>query len=228
MFYASQIIGIDEKENGTHLHVLIPNEKVRTKILNIREGKSINSEIRIDDNRTITALQRKKIYATIRDICDYTGDIPEYMKEFFKFDYCSASGQDYFSLSDCSVTTARLFINHIIEFVIKEGIPLSELAIERTDDISSYLYYCLMYRKCCITGTDHADIHHCVGSKVGMGNNRRKISNKGRKLIALNRELHTLVESEGEGELFKAYKVYGIEVDDEGLKKLKLSEKDIT
>lgn len=228
MHYHSQIRGIKETDKGTDIVIHIPGEQVQREIIKYRAGKIINAELRVDDNRTITAEQRKKIYASIRDIADYLGDWPEYYKEFLKFDYCLKSGEEYFSLSNCSVTTARLFINHIIDFVLENNIPLSELALNRTDDIDAYLYSCIAKRRCCITGQANADIHHCEGSRVGMGGNRKHISNKGRKLIALSREWHTRVHQEGEEEIFKAYKIYGITIDDETLKELKLSKSDVT
>ena len=122
---------------------------------------------------------------------------------------------------------AREYINLLIAFAIDWGVPLSDLAINRTDDIDSYLYYCLATRTCAISGTKNADIHHVIGSKVGMGGNRNKIDNRGRELIALSREWHRKVEAEGEEEIFKMYKIYGIAVDDETLKDLGLNIKEV-
>lgn len=228
MHYHSKITGIKETEKGTDLILHISGEQVQHEIIKYRAGKTINAELRVDDNRTITAEQRKKVYATIKDISLYTGHDPEPLKELFKFEYCGKSGQEYFSLSDCSITTARLFINYLIDFILENDIPLSDLALNRTDDIDHYLYSCIANRRCCITGKPNADIHHCTGSRVGMGGNRKKISNRGRELIALSREWHTKVHQEGEKEIFKAYKIYGISIDDETLKQLKLSNVDIT
>lgn len=222
--YYSKIKGVKETDKGTDLIIHIPGELLQDKILRFR---ATEAEIRIDDGRRITSEQRKKLYATIKDISLYTGDDPEYLKEFLKFDYCGESGEDYFSLSDCSIDTAKNFLTHIIDFVLKHNIPLSELAVNRTDDIDRYLYSCIKYRRCAITGQAGADIHHCEGSRVGMGGNRKKISNKGRELIALNRDWHTRAHAEGEEEIFNLYKIYGIVLDDEALRKLKLSDADI-
>ena len=223
--YFADIKSVKETDEGTDLTIHVPNEFIQSKIIRYRTHVA---EVSINDGRTITPEQRKKIYATLKDISLYTGDEPEYLKEFLKFDYCGESGEDYFSLSDCSVETARKFINHLIEFVIKSGIPLTDLAVNRTDDIDKYLYYCLKHRVCAISGKPNADIHHCEGSRVGIGSNRREISNKGRELIALSREWHTRVHNEGEERIFKLYKVYGITLDDITLKELNLSDKDIS
>lgn len=224
MQYYSRIKGIKETEEGTDLIIHIPDYHIEQKI---RREQSFDSEIRINDPRGITADQRKKIFATIRDIALYTGDIPEQMKEFLKFDYCGEVGEEYFSLSDCSLDTAREFINYLIEFILRNDIPLSSIALERTDDISSYLYYCIKYKKCCITGKP-AEIHHVEGSRIGMGGNRKTASNVGRELMALNRDWHTRVHAEGEEAIFKAYKIYGITLDRRTLAELEITEADIS
>lgn len=193
----------------------------------LRKNKIKNLEVVLSDQRTITPEQRKKAYATMRDIANWQGDVVEVIKSDFKSMLIELTGCKYFSLSDCSVSMAREYINLLIAFAIDWGVPLSDLAINRTDDIDSYLYYCLATRTCAISGTKNADIHHVIGSKVGMGGNRNKIDNRGRELIALSREWHRKVEAEGEEDIFKMYKIYGIVVDDETLKDLGLNVKEI-
>ena len=63
--------------------------------------------VRFDDGRTITAEQRKKAYAVLADITGYTGNMPEQEKELQKYFYIERYGAPYFSLSDCTVSTAR-------------------------------------------------------------------------------------------------------------------------
>lgn len=227
--YFSKITAVKETEDGTDLIITIPGEKVGRKISKYKiQGKEgVDAELRINDGRTITINQRKKIYATIRDISSFIGDNPEFLKEYLKYDYCAATGEEYFSLSDCSVTTAREFINHILEFILEWDIPLSEEALKRTDDIDKYLYMCIKYRRCCITGKKSADIHHVEGSRVGMGRNRKKIDHSNLELMALSREWHNKVHQEGEEEIFNNYKIYGIKVDRETLKYLGISCEDI-
>lgn len=223
--YYSNIKAVKTTARGTDIVVEIPGKNLKDKIL---KYKATTAEIRIVDDRTISPKQRRMIYATIKDISLHTGDDPEYLKEFLKFDYCGEYGEQYFSLSNCSIDIAREFIEHLTDFVLKHNIPLSDLAINRTESIDKYLYGCIKYRRCAITGEPGADIHHCIGSKVGMGGNRRKISNKGRKLIALSRKWHNKVEEGEEFKVFKDHHVYGIELDNETLKALGLSSKDIS
>lgn len=207
MNYHTQITAIKETDEGTDLIVHIPGEKVRDKILKIRNGKIINSEIRIDDNRHITSEQRRKIYATIKDISDFTGNVPEYLKEFLKFTYCSESGEDYFSLSNCSITTARLFINHIMDFILEHNIPLSEEGLKRTDDIDHYLWSCIKFKKCCICG-QKSDVHHV--NAIGRGINRNTYDDSKHLKMALCRTHHTEAHKIGREPFAKKYHVYGI------------------
>lgn len=193
-----------ETESGTELLITVPDRQIGSMLT---EKCIKRAEMRIDDGRTISIDQRKKAYATIRDIADYTGYLPEEQKEWLKYLYISQTGNDYFSLSDCSMTTAREFINCILEWAIENGVPLSENAIERTDDIGRYLYYCLKARKCAVCGKD-GEIHH--EDAIGMGNDRRTLDDSNHKKICLCRLHHTIAHQKGVQAFTECYKVYGI------------------
>lgn len=132
-----------ENSDGTDLVVSVPGMKLGGLL---QRKKIKNAEIRFDDGRHISAEQRKKAYATIRDIADWTGYPSEQMKRILKDEHMIRTGDPDFSLSNCSMDTAREFINTILEFALEWGIPLSDNAIDRTDDIGRYLYYCLMHK----------------------------------------------------------------------------------
>lgn len=197
-----------EQKDGTDLVVSVPDLKLGDMF---QRKKIRNAEIRFDDGRHISAEQRKKAYATIRDISDWTGYLPEEMKEILKYQHMMRTGDAYFSLSNCSMDIAREFINTILEFALENGIPLSDNAIERTDDIGRYLYYCLLHKKCAICGKD-GEIHH--EDAIGMGNDRTKVDDSSYKKICLCREHHTLAHSLGVIRFREMYKVYGIVVKD--------------
>lgn len=197
-----------EQKDGTDLVVSVPDLKLGDMF---QRKKIRNAEIRFDDGRHISAEQRKKAYATIRDISDWTGYLPEEMKEILKYQHMMRTGDAYFSLSNCSMDTAMEFINTILEFALENGIPLSDNAIERTDDIGRYLYYCLLHKKCAICGKD-GEIHH--EDAIGMGNDRTKVDDSSYKKICLCREHHTLAHSLGVIRFREMYKVYGIVVKD--------------
>lgn len=197
-----------EQKDGTDLVISVPDLKLGDMF---QRKKIRNAEIRFDDGRHRSAEQRKKAYATIRDISDWTGYLPEEMKEILKYQHMMRTGDAYFSLSNCSMDTAREFINTILEFALENGIPLSDNAIERTDDIGRYLYYCLLHKKCAICGKD-GEIHH--EDAIGMGNDRTKVDDSSYKKICLCREHHTLAHSLGVIRFREMYKVYGIVVKD--------------
>ena len=193
-----------ENKEGTDLIVSVPDLKLGDMLV---RKKIQNAEIRFDDGRHISAEQRKKAYATIRDIADWTGYLPEEMKEILKYQHMMRTGDAYFSLSNCSMDTAREFINTILEFALENGMPLSEDALNRTDDIGRYLYYCLLHKKCAICGRD-GEIHH--EDAIGMGNDRTVVDDSGYRKICLCRLHHTIAHQMGVKRFRQAYKVYGI------------------
>ena len=144
MYELIAVESVKEEKDDTRLMIRIQGKKLKDMFLDKRIK---TAEIRFDDGRMISALQRKKAYATIRDISDYTGYLPEQQKEWLKYLHIERTGADYISLSDCTMDEARGFINTILEYAIEEGIPLSDLAINRTDDIGKYLYYCIKHKK---------------------------------------------------------------------------------
>lgn len=203
MNYFTDITGYRAAEEGIDLLVHLPQDiRYLIKRQNIR-----HAEITLDDGRRISIEQRKKIYATLRDISDYTGDPPEATKEWMKYGYIERTGSDYFSLSNCSMTTAREFINFLMDVCLQNGIILTESGLKRTDDINAYLIQCIRHKRCCICGRP-ADIHHV--DAIGMGNDRRNFDDSENEIIALCREHHTQAHSLGNIRFMERYKVYGI------------------
>lgn len=208
MYELIAVESVKEEKDDTRLMIRIQGKKLKDMFLDKRIK---TAEIRFDDGRMISALQRKKAYATIRDISDYTGYLPEQQKEWLKYLHIERTGADYISLSDCTMDEARGFINTILEYAIEEGIPLSDLAINRTDDIGKYLYYCIKHKKCCICGRP-GEIHHV--DTIGMGNDRRKLDDSGHRKMCLCRNHHTIAHSRGMTAFEKMYHVYGIVIKD--------------
>ena len=196
------------RESGADTDLIITIPGIHLGDILSKKGIS-TAELRLDDGRHISAEQRRKVYATISDIADYTGYLPEEQKEWLKYLHIIRTGCNYFSLSDCTMDTAREFINTILEYAIEEGIPLSESAIDRTDDISRYLYFCIKNKKCAVCGRP-GEIHH--EDTIGMGNDRQKVDDKNHKKICLCRMHHTIAHQKGVIEFRRAYKVYGIVV----------------
>lgn len=198
-----------EIDSGTEIIIRVPGRKIGDVLA---DKKIKKAEMRFDDGRIISIEQRKKAYATIRDIADYTGYLPEEQKEWLKYLYIQKTGDDYISLSDCSMDQAREFINVILEYAIESGIQLSEHAINRTDDIGKYLYFCIKHKKCAICG-QAGEIHH--EDAIGMGNDRKTLDDSNHKKICLCRKHHTIAHQMGVERFTKMYKVYGIIVKEE-------------
>lgn len=202
--YCVKVSGLVKQEDGQGL-VLRISDQIARQIVQ-RGVKDI--EIGIDDGRYISVMQRKKIYATLRDIAEHTGYPDEDMKQIMKAVHMLRCGCEPFSLADCSMTTAREFINTLMEYALREGVILTESGLRRTDDIDTYLIQCIRYRKCCICGRP-ADIHHA--DAIGMGNDRRRFDDSQSRIIALCRQHHEICHQRGNQSFFDMYKVYGIE-----------------
>lgn len=207
MNYYSQILGIKETDKGTDMIIRVPGENIKSKVIKVNEGNGINAEIRIDDGRTITNEQRAKIFATIKDISLYTGHHPEDLRASLLYDYCIKTGETPFSLKNCSITQAREYLTFIIDFILGHDIPLSDIALNRVEEIDNYLYGCIKHKKCCICGLK-AEIHHV--DVIGIGNNRNTLDDSKYRKMALCREHHTESHKIGQDTFNKKYKVYGI------------------
>ena len=126
-----------------------------------------------------------------------------------KYEHMKRTGCGYFSLSNCTMDTAREYINTLMEFALENSVPLSDLGVDRTDDIGKYLYFCIKHRKCAVCGRK-GEIHHV--DAIGMGNDRRKVDDSNYRKICLCREHHTIAHQRGMESFEKMYKVYGITV----------------
>lgn len=178
-------------------------------------------EVRLVDGRTISADQRRKIYAIIRDIAIWCGEDPEWLKVYFKFNFCGEYGSEYFSLSDCEKTVATDFISYLIDFCFYQNIGTRDTLLNLTDDTNKYLYSCLENRKCAICN-QHGEVHHV--DRVGMGFDREQIIHIGLHAICLCRH-HHIKAHENEKKLFEDYHIYGIKLDEYLCKVLNLNTK---
>ncbi len=195
-------------------------------------------EVRVDDGRTITKKQRNAIFALVGDITEYISaptanarkraekEILRQLELLYVIDktnseavrrqltlnFCRLSDCDLFSLSDVDMTTANEFITWLIELCIVQGIPCSEEMVKRAEDISRYLYACLINKTCCICGSRRSVLHHA--DRVGMGRNREKIVHLGMKVMSLCASCHAEAHSMGQRAFDEKYKVYGIEADE--------------
>ena len=181
-----------------------------------------NVEIILPDGRRISPEQRRKVYALIGAIATYVDGIrsagtiesaKKTLKMEFMFSRMEGIERRMFSLSDCDVTTARAFITFLVEFIIANDIPMRVPLIEHCEDIAAYVYACLMHKKCAVCGRN-ADIHHCNGGIVGMGNNREQVNHIGRPALPLCREHHTEIHAAGQEDFLKKYFLEPVKIDE--------------
>lgn len=211
-------------EDGLYMQLYIP--MVTEEYFKQKENDECEV-IFIDDN-TITAEQRKRIYATLKDIADFLGYKSDEIKDYLKFEFCKKYEIDDISFKDCSKYEASDFIDYLLDFCFCNNIPLAEeYGINRAYNITQYLKLCLKYKKCCVCGKK-ADLHH--EDAIGMGNDRNKTDDSNKRKMALCRNHHVERHTIGE-ECFKdKYHVYGIlwNSDDDWLDEINELEKENT
>ena len=210
MIVTANIVGYD----GEVLRVK-PIEVIDRELLQKQVDKI---EIRLNDGREISAEQRKKIFALIRDIADWSGDEPERIRKYTEFEYRLQNGLEPFSLSDCDMSTAREYITYLIDFCFIHSVPTRDTLLNRTDDINKYLYSCLEHRKCAVCN-QKADVHHI--DTIGMGRDRATIIHLGMEAIALCRTHHQQAHTQGKA-FFEKYHLYGVKLDKYLCEKLNL------
>lgn len=125
--------------------------------------------------------------------------------------YCTILDIAPFSLSSVDMTTARDFIDWLVELCVEHGIPCTDTLLERCEDIGRYIYACVAHRRCAICG-HKADIHEV--ETVGMGRNRAKMHHLGQLVQPLCRVHHREVEQIGQATFNKKYHLEGIRLDE--------------
>lgn len=165
-------------------------------------------QVGLPDGRKISPEQRRKAYALMGEIAEAVGytkdEIKDVMKHDFVANHLEQLEKELFSLANCDMTTAREYINYLIDFILRHDIPTHVPLQELADDIDKYVYACLIRKKCVICQAK-ADFHHV--DTVGMGNNRNKVDHIGRECLPLCRMHHTEIHSIGNNAFFDRYHI---------------------
>lgn len=196
-----------EAPEGTYFSVLAPKESLTDEMKKLSDNGILTGELRIDDGRTISAKQRKKAWATLRDVSLWNGDDSETNHWWLKHEFMALKNSMYFSLSNCSVTAARYYISFLLDFCLKWDVPLSEPITNRTDDIDAAIYSSLKHRRCIICGLE-GEMHHW--DVIGMGRNRKTYDDSGHRKLCLCRIHHDEAHAIGRETFERKYHVYGI------------------
>lgn len=205
---------------------------IKAKIPNIEQALRrgfLKVEIILWDGRRISPEQRRKCYALLGEIAEYTDGIRtaetvDEQKRLLKMEFMlkrmEATERRMFSLADCDMSTAREFITYLIGFIIANDIPTRVPLIDNCDDIAAYMYACTMHRKCAVCGKP-ADIHHCEGSRIGAGVDREKVHQLGREVLPLCRVHHTELHAMPESEFMAKYHLQKVKLDEQLCKRLR-------
>lgn len=151
------------------------------------------------------------------DTCD-----TQEVRRMLTYNYCQLRHIDFFSLADrtpdtVDMTTARDFIDWLIELCIANGVPCTESLIKRCEDMQRYLYNCVMNRKCALCGRQ-AHLHEY--DRVGMGRSRKEISHSGQRAQPLCWKHHGQVHDMGQKSFDELYHMTCIVLTDEMCKRL--------
>jgi hypothetical protein len=210
--------------DSSGLTIKVPYQNIDRAIL--RQYSDV--QIGLPDGRSISPDQRRKAYALMNEISEWMGEIPEYVKRLMKLEFITtrlqALQKELFSLSNCDVTTAKEFITYLIDFIIEHDVPTSTPLRELCEDISKYVYACLMHKKCAICGK-HADLHHF--DAIGAGRDRTTVYQIGMLVLPLCREDHSIAHTKGNDWIVKDMLLVPIPLNAEIGKKYGLSKKNL-
>jgi hypothetical protein len=162
------------------------------------------------DSRPLSDKQRKACYALMGAIADYAGMSKDRTKELMKLKFLSENMEDMseriFSLSNAPMSYVCAFQRFLVQFVLEWDIPTDFSLLDMVDDVSDYIYGCLVNKKCVICGRP-ADLHHI--ERVGMGRNRDEIIHEGMEVLPLCREHHTEAHTMPDKDFFERYHLPG-------------------
>ena len=188
-------------------------------------------EVTVDlpDGRKISPEQRRKAYALMAEIAQWSGMEPGEVKLTHKHDFVTRHleglHKELFSLSDCDMSTARAYITYLIDFVLAFDVPLKVPLVTLCDDVQKAVYSALMHHKCIICGRP-CDLHHV--DRVGMGRDRTDICHIGMDCLPLCREHHREAHDHGDRQLMELYHLEPVQIDDKIAKEYRLGKRRTT
>lgn len=203
-----------ETEKGAWFKVHVPGWFAPKQLIK----KFMSGVMKLDDGITISAKQRKLVYALFKDISLYTGYEVDELKELLKIEFMLDRDRDYFSLSNVDMNIAREFIEYILEFMFLWDVPINPKVVVLAREVNNFLYLCLVHRKCAVCGCK-ADIHHHE-NLVGIGMDRARHNHEDSKYIALCRVHHNECHNLGHKTFENKYKLTAIKLNERAIKEL--------
>lgn len=186
-------------------------------------GTSDNVEglITFKDKRSLSDRQRKLYRALLNNIYEWSGEPTDFLHEWFKEEYFLDKGEKISTANHSTNSKSDMneLLDIVIDFIFEWNVPFKKGYELLPKNESWYLYQCCKHRKCAICGKK-SDIHHV--NAVGMGSNRKKVDNRWREFLSVCRKHHVEVETIGNEAFFDKYKVKGIKLDEDLIKKLRI------
>lgn len=185
------------------------------------DDKHANAVLQVEDNRTITRDQQKKVYAMLGEIDEWTGNYtPDMTKAQMKYEYM-LKREDYqsFSLSDCSIKQAGDFIDFLISFCFSNRVPFASYTLDLVQGSYGWEMYALENKQCCIC-RNLAEVAHV--HSVGMGRDRQHIRHIGNSVMALCHTCHMEQHRIGIKSFMYKHHLKGVRVTPEIAKMLRL------
>ena len=162
--------------------------------------------VELIDSRPLSDKQRRACYALINAIAEHFGDGRESTKEYLKLKFLiedlGETADRLFSLSNAPMSLVAAFQNYLVRFILEWDVPLNFPLLDMVDDISEYVYACLINRKCAVCGK-RSDLHHI--DRVGIGRDRHDIVHEGMEVLPLCREHHNEIHTLGDTSFMEKY-----------------------
>ncbi len=207
-----RIVGYDPAKGEMLIRAAYPDWETMTK-------RQYNEcVVFVADERPLSNDQRKWCWALLTEIADWQGNYVEITKqEMTNLFQAEKPDGEPVSLSTSSMSRVKEFQSFLVDFVIEHGVPCKRPLIELVDDMSAFIYSCVLHKKCCICGK-RADLHHV--ERVGMGRNRDEIVHIGMESLPLCRDHHTEAHTMPDEDFFTKYHLDGGIVIDKTIAKI--------
>lgn len=218
--YSAIVKKLDVQRLTVDINEEINIERLQTMYYDYDGDREI--ELRFIDPRRFTAEQRRFAYALLGDIYAYTGEPIESLKEVFKLRYEALTGLKISLANHSSNTVSEvgLYTDIILDFIFENHIPFKNGYEILPVNQEYYFYKCITTRTCCICGKPNAEIDHF--DKALGRRSRKKVDHSEYTFASLCRIHHQEKHQLGVTSFKNKYKVKGIKLNQETIKKLRI------
>ena len=200
------------RDAGDGLLVFVPASAAEKKFIAAHSNAPV---IEFPDSRMVSRAQQRKAHVLLAYLAEWAGYMPlEAEKAVTKAIFRSAKpsiAEDSFSLSDCTMETARDYITYLIDMCLIHGVECGEPLYKLAEDLPRYTVACLMTHRCAVCGRK-SELHHV--DAVGSGRNRREICHVGMRVLPLCRTHHAEIHRIGRLSFLKKYILEPVRIDE--------------